>query len=89
MAFVEDAADFIDDFASAATLQGASVSVVMDKSTFFQLGIETSMPIATGSEVQLGAAVKGNVLIHAGVNYEVVEPPLNDGLITTLILRNA
>lgn len=91
MAFTESASEFIDtdDFGVAATLEGTAVTVVPDSSTFFEKGIETATPIVVGAQSDLGSASKGDTLIHSGITYTVAEPPMNDGLLTTLILRNA
>ena len=88
---IEDGAEFIDDFAVSAVLKGNAVSVIIDKSTFFDQGIEKLQPAAVGTYADLGAAVEGNVLIVNSRRYEVMGAPLNDGAntLTTLILRYA
>jgi len=88
---IEDGAEFIDDFAVSAVLKGNAVSVIIDKSTFFEQGIEKLQPTAVGTYAELCLAEEGDVLKVGNLRYEVMGAPLNDGAntLTTLILRHA
>ena len=86
----ESADDFLgDEFSEVATFGGQTASVLFDKSQFFQRSALTTRPIALGSSAALASLEEGSEIVIDSITYKVAEEPTSDGLMTTLVLRNA
>lgn len=86
--FTENLAPFFSDFATAATLDGASVSAIFDTQSVDELGMVTQEPSAVLRASQAGSAAPGQTFVYGGVSYIVRqvlhEPP--DGATVRLVL---
>mgnify|MGYP001403029669 CR=1 FL=1 len=83
--FTENLAPFFSDFASAATLDGASVSGIFDNQYIDTLGIASRQPMFTLPTADAAAATTSSVLVVEGVTYRVrsIEP---DGTGVTMLM---
>lgn len=86
MSFAEDLSVFFDtdEFADAATYNGATINGIFDNAYFEGQGIQSSQPVFTCPTASVPNALHGDELVRAGVTFRVVgvEP---DGTGVTLL----
>lgn len=94
MAMTEDLAAFfsVSEFASTATLEGATVQAIVDAESVIEVdGLVTQAPSALLTTAQAGSAEPGDAFVALGTTYSVRrvlrEPP--DGAMTRLVLARA
>lgn len=86
---IEDLGVFIDDFAQAATIDGETVYVILDKEYIEVGGVNTFAPMVTCLTADIPNAAEGTTVITGGVTYYVIGRQ-DDGLgMTQLVLEKA
>lgn len=83
--FAESLAPFFSDFATVATLDGASVRGIFDSQYVDPLGIASRQPMFTLPTSAAASATQASVLVVEGVTYRVrtIEP---DGTGVTVLM---
>lgn len=79
MAFTEDLAAFIDtdDFALAATYNGSTVSLILDRAysenVMGEIGFQSAITRATLETSVVPSAAQGDTVVVSGTTYKVIE----------------
>jgi hypothetical protein len=89
--FTENLAPFFNvaEFASSATLDGASVSGIFDNAYTDIMGIASRVPMFTLPTASASAATQASVLITGGVTYRVTSVQPDGTGVTALMLERS
>ena len=89
----ENLAPFFADFATTATVDGASVSVIFDNGyatgAVGPYGMASSAPTLTLPTASVPASPVGKAVVVTGTNYTVAEHQPDGSGVSTLILERA
>jgi hypothetical protein len=91
MPFAEDLSPFfrVSEFASSATLDGASVSGIFDNEYVETYGMASRQPMFTLPTAQAGSVTQSSVLVVEGVSYRVTRAEPDGTGVTVLMLERS
>lgn len=91
MPFAEDLAPFFEtaEFATAATLDGASVAGIFDNAYIDSLGLASRAPMFTLPTASASTATQASVLILDGTSYRVTSVQPDGTGVTMLTLERS